>query len=108
MSNSPRIAIAVDRNGQLWEKYFCTAPYFAIYTAEGTRLDIRANPYNNLKNKPVQNPQLLINLLAECQVFIGKTIAMPEHIAEFNVMAIETSAPTPLAAIAEFDRFARA
>jgi hypothetical protein len=99
------IAIAIDKEGNVWKGFFCRAPYYALYNSAGIRLGMRPNPYMDNPHKPMDQPMLLIHLLPECTVFIGQQVPFSEHIAEFNIMVIETRESKPENALRAFLAF---
>jgi len=69
------IAIATDGNGRLWSGHFGIAPLYLIYSPQGDLVEERQNPYGAGQGKAHQHhddPRLIINLLSECAVFIGR------------------------------------
>ncbi len=69
------IAIATDGNGRLWSGHFGIAPLYLIYSSQGDLVEERQNPYGAGQGKAHQHhddPRLIINLLPECAVFIGR------------------------------------
>ncbi len=99
------IAIAVDAKGALWGGHFGMAPYFQLYTPTGDLIETRPNPYGagqGKKHEHHDNPKLIIDLLPECAVFIGRRMGedSKRKLAEkFGIEAVITSERTPEAAL---------
>ena len=69
------IAVAVDEQGQVWSGHFGMAPMYFIYDQQGNLRERRSNPYGACRGEKHQHhddPRLIVNLLPECGVFIGR------------------------------------
>ena len=99
------IAIAVNDAGALWGGHFGMAPAFQIYDPTGALVEVRPNPYGagqGKKHTHHDNPRLIIDLLPECAVFIGRRMGedSKRKLAEkFGIDAILTIEKTPEAAL---------
>jgi len=99
------IAIAVDAKGALWGGHFGMAPFYQLYTPEGELVETRPNPYGAGQGKKHQhhdNPRLIIDLLPECAVFIGRHMGEESQrkLAEkFGITTLLTRERSPEAAL---------
>ena len=97
------IAIATDGKGRLWGGHFGMAPVYHLYSPAGELLEERPNPYGaGQGHQHHDDPKLIINLLPECAVFIGRRMGedSKRKLAEkFGIDAVLTSEKTPEAAI---------
>ena len=102
------IAIATDGKGRLWSGHFGIAPTFLLYSPEGALLAERANPYGagrGGKHEHHDDPRLIIDLLPECEVFIGRRMGEESKrklAQKFGIEAVLTTEKTPDAALRAF------
>lgn len=102
------IAVAVAPDGTLWRGHFGIAPEFHLYAPDGTPVEKRSNPYGATageKHQHHDDPQLIINLLPECRVFIARRMGdrSKHNLAEkFGIVPVITTEDTPKAAIEHF------
>ncbi len=68
------IVVAVDTEGKVWAGHFGVAPYYYCYDFNGKLLKEVVNPYGPLggQHKHHDNPLLIVELLPEAAVFIGR------------------------------------
>ncbi len=97
------IAIAVDDKDTLWGGHFGMAPLFILYSPAGELTEKRPNPYGaGRSHKHHDDPKLIIDLLPECAVFIGRRMGeeSKRKLAEkFGIDAVLTTQKTPEAAL---------
>jgi predicted Fe-Mo cluster-binding NifX family protein len=109
-SSRTLIAIAVDDRGALWGGHFGMAPAFRLYAPDGALVTTRVNPYGagqGRKHQHHDNPRLIIDLLPECAVFIGRRMGeeSKRKLAEqFGIDALLTQEKTPEAALRAYLR----
>lgn len=99
------IAIGVDDRGQVWNGDFGIAPYYAIYDPGGQLVETRLNPYgagHGQKHLHHDNPQLIVDLLPECGVFIARRMGKPQMVESLGIRAITTGEHSPAAALAAY------
>lgn len=77
--SSDRIALAVGatESGALWGDHFGVAPFYFLFDRNGALIEKRRNPHggaNGGKAAHHGNPQLIVDLLPECSVWIGRQI----------------------------------
>ncbi|HEY79619.1 MAG TPA: hypothetical protein G4O05_00880 [Caldilineae bacterium] len=105
--NTPRtlIAIAVNGQGALWGGHFGMAPAFQLYAPTGELLETRPNPYGagqGQKHQHHDDPKLIIDLLPECAVFIGRRMGEDSKrklAQKFGIDAVLTRERTPAEAL---------
>ena len=101
----PYVAVAVDENGRMWGGHFGIAPVYAIYDREGRLREHRSNPYGARRGQKVthhDNPRLIVALLSDCSVFIGRRMGegSRRHLAEhLGVIPVLTRAKDPQEAV---------
>ena len=67
------IAIAVNKNENIWYGHFGISPYFLIFDNSGKLKDKRINPHGAGHSQLYHdNPKLIIESLNDCDVFVGK------------------------------------
>lgn len=94
-----KIAVAVNKNDVIWYGHFGISPYFLIYDSEGKLSDKRINPHgagNSVQHH--DNPKLIIDLLNDCNVFVGKRIgdkSKNKLVEKFNIKTILTEETNP-------------
>jgi predicted Fe-Mo cluster-binding NifX family protein len=99
------IAIATDAKGRLWGGHFGTTPAIQIYSPAGELLETRPNPYGagqGTKHEHHDDPKLIIDLLPECGVFIGRRMGEESKrklARKFGIDAVLTEEKTPEAAL---------
>jgi hypothetical protein len=99
------IAIATDGKGRLWSGHFGIAPLYLLYSPQGELVEKRQNPYGAGQGKAHQHhddPKLIIDLLPECAVFIGRRMGEESKrklAQKFGIDAGLTSEKTPEAAL---------
>ena len=99
------LAVAVDENGRLWGGHFGIAPVYYVYDRAGHLREQRPNPYGARRGQKVthhDNPRLIVELLADCGVFIGRRMgeASRRRLAEhLGVIPVLTQAQEPLQAV---------
>ena len=102
------IAMATDGQDRMWGGHFGIAPVYYLYTLTGELVEKRPNPYGagqGGKHQHHDDPRLIIDLLPECAVFIGRRMGeeSKRKLAEkFGIRAILTSERTPEAALRAF------
>ncbi len=95
------IAIASDGKGRLWGGHFGIAPVYLLYSPSGDLVEERQNPYGAGQGKAQQHhddPKLIIELLPECAVFIGRRMGEDSKrklAAKFDIEAVLTTEKTP-------------
>jgi len=100
-----RIAIATDAKGGLWGGHFGMAPIYLIFSPAGRLLEERPNPHGAGQGKAHQHhddPRLIIDLLPECGVFIGRRMGEESKrklARKFGIKAVLTSKKTPAEAL---------
>ncbi|MCD6289604.1 MAG: hypothetical protein J7M34_03805 [Anaerolineae bacterium] len=95
------IAIGVDAKRRIWGGHFGIAPLYQIYDLDGKLLEERQNPYGAGAGQKIQHhddPKLIIELLSECRVFIGRR--MGDHSKEqlekrWGITTVLTSERSP-------------
>ncbi len=101
----PYVAVAVDESGRTWGGHFGIAPVYAIYDREGRLREQRPNPYGARRGQKAthhDNPRLIVDLLADCGVFIGKRMGegSRRHLTEkLGVISVLTRAQDPQKAV---------
>jgi len=102
-TNRTRIAIAVDDKEHLWGGHFGMAPIFLLYSSAGELIEERPNPYGaGQSRKHHDDPKLIITLLPECGVFIGRRMGEESQrklAQKFGIDAVLTAEKTPAAAL---------
>ena len=97
------IAIAIDGKGRLWGGHFGMAPVYYLYSPEGELVEERPNPYGaGHGHQHHDDPKLIIDLLPECAVFIGRRMGEDSKrklAQKFDIDAVLTSEKTPEAAL---------
>jgi len=97
------IAIAIDGKGRLWGGHFGMAPVYYLYSPEGELVEERPNPYGaGHGHQHHDDPKLIIDLLPECAVFIGRRMGEDSKrklAQKFGIDAVLTSEKTPEAAL---------
>jgi len=99
------IAIATDEKDGLWGGHFGMAPLYLIFSPAGRLLEKRPNPLGAGRGKAHQHhddPKLIIALLPECGVFIGRSMGeeSKRKLAEkFSIKAVLTTEKTPAEAL---------
>ncbi len=71
----PYIAVAVDEEGKVWGGHFGMAPTYFVYDRRGRFVESRSNPHGARRGQKVthhDDPRLIVNLLPDCDVFIGR------------------------------------
>jgi len=103
MSKRTLIALATDGKGKMWGGHFGMAPVFILYSPAGDLIERRPNPhgagYGHIHH---DDPKLIIDLLPECAVFIGRRMGKDSKrkLAEkFGIDAVLTVEKTPQAAL---------
>ncbi len=102
------IAVAAAPDGTLWRGHFGIAPTFFLYHPDGTLAEKRANPHSATageKHQHHDDPQLIINLLPECRVFIARRMgdrSKRNLVEKFGIIPVITTEKTPDAAIRQF------
>jgi len=68
------IAIAIDKNGDVWKGHFGITHSFLLFDKQGNFIEEIKNPYAITESgqKHQSKPELIIKLLPHCDVFIGK------------------------------------
>jgi len=93
------IAIAIDDKGALWGGHFGMAPVFLLYSPAGDLLERLPNPYGaGQGHQHHDDPKLIIDLLPECAVFIGRRMGEDSKrklASKFGINAVLTPAKTP-------------
>lgn len=101
-----KIAIAVNKNDVIWYGHFGISPYFLIYDNQGELLDKRINPHgvgNSVQHH--DNPKLIIELLNDCNIFIGKRMGNKSKnklVEKFNIKTILTEETKPDVFVASY------
>jgi predicted Fe-Mo cluster-binding NifX family protein len=99
------IAIATDGNGNLWGGHFGIAPVYQLYSFDGVLFENRQNPYGagqGEKHQHHDDPRLIIDLLPDCAVFIGRRMGAESKrklAQKFGVDAVLTTEKTPAEAL---------
>jgi len=97
------IALATDGKGRLWGGHFGMAPVYLLYSPAGELVEERQNPYGaGHGHQHHDDPKLIIDLLPECAVFIGRRMGedSKRKLAEkFGINAVLTTEKTPEAAL---------
>lgn len=107
MTDKPHIAVGVDGTGRLWNGHFGISPTYHIYDRAGALLEMRANPYGAGAGKQQHhdNPQLIVDLLPECGVFIARRAGEGSRrrlAEELGVQVFITGETEPEAALSAF------
>lgn len=102
--NKEYIALGVDGDGQMWDDHFGMSPQYYIYDRAGALVEKRLNPYGvgGDQDKHHGTPQLIVDLLPECGIFIARHMDQPGKIAKMGVQLIMTEERDPQAAIAVY------
>ena len=101
-----KIAVAIDSNAQVFKGHFGSAAAYKIYDVEGKLIEEIENPHDPRKTKVHHdNPSLIIALLPQVGVFIGRKFG--EQSAEklrkkFGIIVWKTESILPSVAIEEF------
>jgi len=99
------IAIATDGKGRLWGGHFGIAPVYLLYSPQGELVEERPNPYGagqGGKHEHHDDPRLIIDLLPECAVFIGRRMGEESKrklAQKFGIDAVLTTEKTPADAL---------
>ena len=99
------IAIATDGKGNLWGGHFGIAPIYLLFSPEGDLVEERPNPYGAGQGKAHHHhddPRLIIDLLPECAVFIGRRMGEESKrklAQKFGIEAVITTEKTPAEAL---------
>jgi len=99
------IAIATDGDDHLWSGHFGMAPVFLLYSPAGDFIGQRPNPHGAGQGATHQHhddPRLIIDLLPECAVFIGRRMGEDSKrklAGKFGVEAVLSTAKTPAEAL---------
>jgi predicted Fe-Mo cluster-binding NifX family protein len=104
MAEKTLIAVGVDAKEKIWGGHFGIAPYYYLYDQRGMLIEKRTNPYGagQGQHSHHDNPQLIVNLLPECKVFIARRMGEPSKRKLVQQLEIETVISTekePQAAI---------
>ena len=92
------IAVAVNKNDNIWYGNFGIAPYFMLFNQSGEIVGKRINPLGAGQSRFLQNqenPPKLIDLLADCSIFIGKKMGDKSLSLLSEKYNIETQGPAP-------------
>lgn len=94
------IVLGVDRDGQMWNADFGMSPLYHIYDRAGNLVEKRANPYATRPHHG--NPKLIVDLLPECGVFIGRKMGKPEMLRKMGIQPVFTEEKDPQVALAAY------
>ncbi len=104
MTTRQHIAIGVDQKEKIWSGHFGIAPVYHIYNQQGELVEQRANPYGAGQGqaKHHDNPQLIVDLLPDCNVFIARRMgdgSKRKLIMELGIIPMLTDETEPEAAL---------
>jgi alkylhydroperoxidase/carboxymuconolactone decarboxylase family protein YurZ len=95
------IAVGVGQDGRVWDANFELSPHYTIYDQAGVLVEKRANPHGvgGTREDQQVNPQLIVDLLPDCGVFIARDVGKPRTFAGSGVEVVATSAQRPQVAV---------
>ncbi len=107
MNNRKSIAVGVDYDNHIWGSHFGISPLYYIYDLSGKLIEKRPNPYcvGGVKEKHHDDPELILDLLPECNVFIAQKMGgrSKQLLAEkLNVEPILTGESDPDVAVSTY------
>lgn len=107
MNERKLIAIGVDRDGRMWGGHFGIAPQYYLYDRSGNLVEKRSNPYGagGGKHKHHDNPNLIVDLLPECGVFIARRMgdgSKQELVEKFGIQVVLTESKNPQSALTAY------
>ncbi len=89
MSERKYIAAGVGKDEKtIWVGHFGISPYYFIYDNEGNFIEKRVNPYS--KGQHHDDPNLIVNFLNDCKVFIAKRMGEESRRKLVENLNIET------------------
>jgi hypothetical protein len=98
--NRTFVALGVDGDGQMWHADFGMSHQYHIYDRDGNPVETRANPYAARPHHG--NPELIVDLLPECGVFIGRRMGKPDRLKDMDVEPVFTDEKDPKLALAAY------
>lgn len=104
MTTRQYIAIGVDQKEKIWGGHFGIAPVYHIYTQQRELVEQRINPYGAGQGqaKHHDNPQLIVDLLPDCNVFIARRMgdgSKQKLVMELGIIPMLTDETEPEAAL---------
>ena len=98
------IAVGVNKDEKtVWHGHFGISPYYFIYDYDGNFIEKRENPYS--KGQHHDEPQLIVNFLSDCNVFIGKRMGEESRkklVEKLNIKTYLTNTKDVELAVKEF------
>ena len=89
MKERKYIAIGVHKDKKtVWPGHFGVSPFYYIYDFEGNLIEVKQNPYS--KGQHHDDPNLIVNLLDECKVFIARQMGETSRKKLVENLNIET------------------
>jgi predicted Fe-Mo cluster-binding NifX family protein len=98
------IAVAVDKNGNVWKGHFGMSPFYLLFDDKGKQIEKKKNPLAE-ENKHHDDPKLVVNLLNDCNVFIAKRMgdkSKKNLVEKLNVTPVITENENPLDALNDY------
>ncbi len=103
MPDKPYLAVGVTEDGRVWGGHFGMAPFFALFDRQGNFVARRFNPHGaGHAHGHHDDPGLIVRLLHDCGVFIGRRMGEASRqrlVARWGIETVITTERDPQAAV---------